>query len=84
MADYVDETHERISAFAEEFVEEDERESFVDAVLERRGYQRVAHWAPPEGTDQGAPKKPLLRPVKDAKGKGGTGGPYFGRKAAQG
>ena len=39
---YLDEHHQRISEFAAEYFEDDEeREAFVDTLLERRGYQRT-------------------------------------------
>lgn len=47
---YLDEHHQRISEFAAEYFDDDEeRESFIDTLLERRGYQRTAGWSlPPE------------------------------------
>jgi hypothetical protein len=73
---YVDETHQRIAEFADEFIDdEDERGAFVDALLERRGYQRSQHWAAPEPQPGGggAPG-PLLRPRRAASGGGPAGG----------
>jgi len=80
--DYVDETHQRISEFAEEFLEDDEeRGAFVDGLMERHGYQRTSHWAPPEpqGGGQGG-RQPLLRPAKA----GGARGASRGAQGAQG
>lgn len=55
---YLDEHHQRISEFADEyFDDEEERAQFVDTLLERRGYQRTAGWslpAPPTGDPGGA------------------------------
>lgn len=53
---YLDEHHQRISEFAAEYFEDDEeREAFVDTLLERRGYQRTTGWSvPPEPPPQGA------------------------------
>jgi hypothetical protein len=79
--DYLDETHQRISEFATEFLDDDEeRESFVDGLMERRGYKRSAHWEPPEPPADGGGKAPLLRATKGAKQGGqGQGAPrsYF-------
>lgn len=53
---YLDEHHQRISEFAAEYFEDDEeREAFVDTLLERRGYQRTTGWSvPPEPPPQGS------------------------------
>lgn len=61
---YLDETHQRISEFADEFLDDDEeRSAFVDSLMERRGYKRSAHWEPPEPEGQGqGGKQPLVRP----------------------
>ena len=68
---YLDEHHQRISEFASEYFDDDEeREAFIDTLLERRGYQRTAGWSlPPDPGPQGqggaaagqpgaAPRKP--------------------------
>jgi hypothetical protein len=45
---YLDEHHQRISEFASEYFDDDEeREAFVDTLLERRGYQRTTGWSQP-------------------------------------
>lgn len=45
---YLDEHHQRISEFAADYFDDDEeREAFVDTLLERRGYQRTAGWSLP-------------------------------------
>lgn len=51
---YLDEHHQRISEFAAEYFDDDEeRDAFVDTLLERRGYQRTAGWSlPPEPDPQ--------------------------------
>lgn len=61
--EYLDEHHQRITEFAGEYFDDDEeRESFVDTLMERRGYQRRSAWAPPAdppggpGGSAGAPK----------------------------
>lgn len=76
---YIDETHQRIAEFAEEFLDDDdERASFVDGLLERRGYQRTTAWAPPEPESGGSGRAPLLRQGGQAGGQrprsGGQGG----------
>lgn len=46
---YLDDVHREIAEFAERhFDDEDERATFVDTLLERKGYKRVSQWAPPE------------------------------------
>ena len=43
---YVDEHHQAFSEFADSYLDEDERESFVEHLMERHGYQRVNSWGP--------------------------------------
>jgi hypothetical protein len=47
---YLDEHHQRISEFAADYFDDDEeREAFIDTLLERRGYTRTSGWSlPPE------------------------------------
>lgn len=63
---YVDEHHERIHTFASDYLDEDERDEFVDSLMERRGYQRAHHWLPPDeeegGGGQGGGRKRLVKP----------------------
>jgi hypothetical protein len=68
---YLDETHQRISEFAEEFLEEDEREGFVDSLMERRGYKRSSHWEPPD-PDNGS--RQLIRNKGGRQQQGAQGG----------
>lgn len=78
--DYLDETHQRISEFAAEFLDDDEeRESFVDGLMERRGYQRATHWTAPEPDPKAKPG--LLKQQGANGGQGGTKsqGSYFKR-----
>lgn len=60
---YVDEHHQRIHEFASDYLDEDERDDFVDGLMERRGYQRQHHWvAPEEDEGQGSGgRKPVLK-----------------------
>jgi hypothetical protein len=52
---YLDEHHQRISEFAAEYFDDDEeREVFVDTIMERRGYQRTASWSLPPPPDPAA------------------------------
>jgi len=44
---YVDEDHQLISEFAANYLDEDERDDFINHVMERRGYQRIESWGPP-------------------------------------
>lgn len=59
--DYLDDTHQRISEFADDFLDEEEREDFVASLMERRGYLRQSHWAPP-APEEGGGKQPLVKP----------------------
>lgn len=88
---YIDEHHQRIAEFAAEFLEEDERDEFVDEMLERRGYQRVTNWAAPPPPDPGARgqgRRSALPPRRQGQPRssgrtGGSrqsgGGSYWGR-----
>jgi hypothetical protein len=70
--DYLDDTHRAISEFAAAFLEEDERDEFVDSLLERHGYQKQSHWAPPE-PQQGGQRQPLVKPRQQGGQRGGQG-----------
>ncbi len=48
---YLDEHHQRIVEFAQDYMDDDERDEFVDGLMERRGYQRIQGWGPPEPED---------------------------------
>jgi hypothetical protein len=49
---YLDEHHQRITEFAADYFDDDEeRDVFVDTLMERRGYQRQNSWAPPAAPD---------------------------------
>lgn len=53
---YLDEHHQRISEFAADYFDDDEeRETFIDTLLERRGYQRQSAWALPPDPGPGGP-----------------------------
>lgn len=72
---YVDEHHQRISEFAAEYFADDpeEAESFIDTLMERRGYQRRSAWALPEqppAGPQGGGQNPAAGPKRP---------PYFKR-----
>jgi hypothetical protein len=62
---YLDADHEAIVTFADTYFEdEEERESFVDTLMERRGYQRTTGWSSPAPAEpeppapNGAPARP--------------------------
>lgn len=75
--DYIDETHQRISEFADEFLDDDEeRQGFIDGLLERRGYQQATHWTPPEPQGGQGGRQGLLKPKATPKSGGRQGG-YF-------
>lgn len=78
---YLDETHQRIAEFADEFLDDDEeRAAFVDGLLERRGYERTTAWAPPAPQQgSGGGRQPLLRQgQRQPRGGGqGQGSGYF-------
>lgn len=71
---FLDADHESIVRFAEQyFDDEEERASFVDTLLERRGYQRTSGWSapaeqPPNGGGGGG--QPARQPQR---------APYFRR-----
>jgi hypothetical protein len=46
---FLDEFHQKLSEDAAVYFEEDdeERSAFIDTIMERRGYQKTAAWAPP-------------------------------------
>lgn len=50
---YLDADHQRISEFAVDyFDDEEERATFLDTLMERRGYQRTNGWSPPAPAPQ--------------------------------
>lgn len=73
---YLDETHQRIAEFANDFLEEDERDDFIDSLLERHGYQKQATWAPPPPQQGGNGRRPLVKPAGTTKKQQGS---YFKR-----
>ena len=76
---YLDDVHQDIAEFAARHLDEDEREDFVDSLLERKGYQRQSIWAAPE-PEGGQGKRPLVKPSGQG-GQGKSGKPsYFGSK----
>ena len=76
---YIDEEHQRIAEFAEDFMDEDERDSFVDHLMERRGYQRIQSWGPrAEPPPDPDPEPPAPRGGRGGGGSGRRGG-YFKR-----
>ena len=60
--DFIDDTHQAFCEFAERFLEEDERDSFIDSMMERHGYQRMSSWAAPEAPP--AERAPLVAPKR--------------------
>lgn len=54
---YLDEHHQRIVEFADEYMADDpeEHDAFIDTVLERRGYQRTSGWSAPLPPDPNQP-----------------------------
>ena len=76
--DYLDEHHQAIVTFADAYLDEDERESFIEHLMERRGYQRRSAWALPE---QQSPADPQGGQGDPAGGQGGgrRSSPYFRR-----
>ena len=69
---YIDEHHQRISEFADEYFDDDEeRSAFVDTLMERRGYQRTTGWSlpappPPGGQDGGQDGGQGVQPKRPA------------------
>jgi hypothetical protein len=66
---FVDDTHERIHGFAEEFLDEEEREEFVDGLLDRLGYVKVSSWGPAPAQQGGGQRAPLVRPRQQQGGR---------------
>lgn len=63
---YLDEHHQRIVEFAQDYMDDDERDEFVDGLMERRGYQRIQGWGPPEEPEtdpQGGRRPPARKPA---------------------
>jgi hypothetical protein len=90
--DFIDDFHAAAHTMADELeLDGEDRDAFIDGVMERKGYQRVTSWAPPEpaeGEGRGKPLVPARRkPAARGQGGGGQGGqggrqgsrsPYFG------
>lgn len=76
-AEYVDEDHQRIHEFAQDFLDDDERDEFIDHLMERRGYQRVQSWGPRQEPDPDPePDPPQQRQrTRQSRGSGRPG--YF-------
>jgi hypothetical protein len=69
---YVDEDHQRIHEFAEDYFDDDEeRDEFVNTLMERRGYQRVSSWGPRTEPDP----DPEPDPPRQRGGRQGGGSP---------
>ena len=77
LGDFLDDDHAAIATFAHTYLDEDERESFIDQLMERRGYTRVQSWAPPQGS--GSQRRPVLGGGQD----GGPGGGGQGSRGGQ-
>jgi hypothetical protein len=60
---YVDDDHAAIAEFAAVYMDEDERETFVDHLMERRGYTKIQSWGPrtDPGPDPGPDPDPQPR-----------------------
>lgn len=89
---YIDDTHQRFCEFADEFLDEDEREEFVNQLLERHGYEQntVTTWTPPNPAARrggaaggGGGRQSLVKP-RSGQGQGGgqRRGSYFGGRQA--
>lgn len=85
---FIDDDHAAIVSFADAYLDEEERDDFVNGLLERRGYTRTEVWGPPAetqgGGQGGSRRQPLLKQQRQSGGQrgGGRGGgrsPYFGR-----
>jgi hypothetical protein len=78
---YIDEHHQRISEFAADYLDDDERDEFVDSLMERHGYQRATHWLPPEPQQGGGKPAAAARGAAGGGAAGGQGGrkSYFKR-----
>lgn len=78
--EYVDEHHQRITEFANDYFDDDEeREAFVGTLMERRGYTRRAVWGPPDEADPEPPQQQQQAPRGGGRPAGGRQqrAPYF-------
>jgi hypothetical protein len=82
---FIDEYHQRIVEFAEDFLDEEERGEFVDGLMERHGYEKVTNWGPPApqggrgGGGGNGRRKPLVgqrRPQGGGRGGSGRSSPF--------
>ncbi len=87
MSDFIDAFHEAAHNMADELeLDGEDRDEFIDGVMERKGYRRVTSWALPEDDEGQGGKKPLIPPRKKPRA-GAQGGqqqrrsPYFGGKS---
>lgn len=79
---YVDEHHQAISEFAAAYLDDDEREQFVDHLMERNGYERISGWGPRRDPDPEPEPEPGPAPGRgpSSSARGGRGQPkYFKR-----
>jgi hypothetical protein len=85
--DFIDDFHAAAHDMADQLeLDGEDRDAFIDGVMERKGYQRVTSWAAPEPQEGEGRSKPLVPPRKKPQGSrgGGQGGrqgsrsPYFG------
>lgn len=77
---FIDEHHQAFVSFADSYLDEEEREEFIDSLMERHGYVRQQSWGPPEpqgGGQGGGGRQSLLKPRPA--GGGGQGGGRRGR-----
>lgn len=81
---FVDDDHAELAAFAEKWLDDDERDPFVEHLMERHGYERIQGWGPRRPPDPPAPPEPSA-PAEPARGRGasqrgsGKGPQYFKR-----
>lgn len=72
---YLDETHQRIAEFVNDFYDETEREDALNVFMEKAGYERISGWGPPAQPPRGGGRTPV---PKGSQG-GGRGHPGFRR-----
>lgn len=76
---YVDEHHQAFSEFADTYLDEDEREPFVEHLMERHGYQRVNSWGPRQDPEPDPDPEPARGGGQQQQRGGGKRPGYFKR-----
>lgn len=76
---FLDDDHAAIVGFAEAYMDEDEREDFIDQLMERRGYTRVQSWGPAADPEPQQRPQRQRQPAQRQQQGGQQRRPYFKR-----